>query len=112
MPADKFDRINSGDEALDRVQANVAKALDPLLPCELLRGRRIDVSMDANQIIIDHGLGREPLGWLLMTNNAPMSASGGLYEDRTLSEDGLRARFLVLRWSGFTVPVTFSLWVF
>lgn len=109
MPADKFDRINSGDEALDRVQGNIAKALDPLLPCELLKGRRVDVTMDANQVIVDHGLGREPIGWLLMTNDG---STAGLYEDKTLSTDGLRARFLVLRFAGFTVPVSFSLWVF
>lgn len=109
MPADKFDRINSGDEALDRVQANVAKVIDPLLPCELLRGRRVDVAMDANQVIVDHGLGREPVGWFVMTNDGSIA---GLYEDKTLSLDGLRTRFLVLRFAGFTVPVNFSLWVF
>jgi len=107
MPADKFQKITSGDEALDRVQGNIATALDPVLQHQLLRGQRVDVAMDANQVVVPHGLGREPLGWIVMT---PSSSIAGLYEDRTLTPD--RTKVLVLRDAGFTVPLTFSLWVF
>ena len=80
MPASKFDRINSGDNALDRVQGNVAKAIDPVLSVALLDGRLVEDDVVAGALVpitlsttpkdVAHGLGREYRGWIVVDKNA------------------------------------------
>jgi len=100
----KFDKIKSGDEALDRVQINIAKALDPVLGLQILDGRKVDVELTGSVAIVAHGLGRVPNGWILMT----VDNDTRLYEDKAASPD--RSKLLVMKSSA--ASVNFSLWVF
>lgn len=92
--------IGSDDEALSRFQEYVAAALAPLLNSPLANGVLIkDVNLTATPLEVDHKLGREPLGWILV---APQSLT-------RVYQVSASKRTLTLAASG---NVTTSLWVF
>lgn len=78
--AGKFDTLKSGDNALDRVQLNISKALDPVLAVVLLDGRLVEDEVVSGQLVeivltttpknVAHGLGRKYRGWFIVDKNA------------------------------------------
>lgn len=92
--------IGSDSEELSRFQEYVVAALEPLLSSPLANGRLIsDVALTSTPLEIDHKLGRELLGWILVSPNA----------NETVWQVAANKRTLTLQASGI---VTSNLWVF
>lgn len=108
MPASKFDRINSGDEALDRVQGNVAKAFDSMLGNPFLTGQIVGpfvIASAAGMTPVPHLLGRVPIGFVVVS---PMSSHGNdIYARPTTPFDD---KFIYL--SNNATDTMIYLWVF
>jgi hypothetical protein len=67
-----FRRLNTGDEALDRVQSAVVDALQGQLPSVFEGGIVIEgvQLLSTGPTVLQHGLGRLPLGYLVLKRNA------------------------------------------
>jgi hypothetical protein len=64
-------KIYSADQDLMKVQDSVANAIEPLTKIPLLEARIIkDVSLTTSVTAVDHGLGREPLGFFVVDSIA------------------------------------------
>lgn len=64
--------INTKDEVLNRIQAELQRALNPVLTCPLLNGVPVGPVALASGVPkeVNHGLGRLPLGYLITGLNA------------------------------------------
>ena len=91
---------------VNRAVRLVADPLDEVLRLPLLDGRLVTgvalVSSGVTQVA--HGLGREPLGYLVVSSSA-----AGVISDTISTSPALRDRFLELN---TTVDTTVSLWIF
>lgn len=102
MTVRPFKEITTKDERLDRVQANVTTFADSVLGINILDGRLIeDVVLGTTEVDVEHKLGRDLRGWLIVDKNAQ--------QDIWKSSTTLTKRFLSLTAAG---TVTVSLWVF
>lgn len=97
-----FKRLKSETPELDKVQNNIQIFSDSVVEIPLLDGILIkDVVLTTSETLVDHKLGREPQGWLIVKKNAAQD----IYE----SGSTLKQRFLSLTAAG---TVTVTLWVF
>lgn len=67
-----FSKITPANQDLQALQTNVAATLDPLLNLELLDGRLISnvALVSGADTLVNHGLGRAPLGWIVAGQDA------------------------------------------
>lgn len=97
-----FKRLKSSTPELDRVQDNIQQYTTQLDTNPLLGGVLIkDVALSTTEVKVEHKLGREPQGWLIVKKNAAQD----IYE----SSSFLPKRYLSLTAAG---TVTASIWVF
>jgi hypothetical protein len=102
MSVKPFKEITTKNEKLDRVQTNVTTFSDSVVSIEFLNGRLIeDVVLGTTEVQVEHKLGRELRGWIIVDKNAQ--------QDVWKSASTLTKRFLSLTAAG---TVTVSLWVF
>lgn len=65
-----FKKIYSQDQNLMRVQSAVAEVLDPLTQQPLLGAILLqNVTINASPTAIEHGLNRQPLGFIIVNKN-------------------------------------------
>jgi len=65
-----FRKIKVSDRELDQVQQNVLAAFGPLTKIEILQGRQINaVDLTTTAVNVAHGLGRQPLGYIVTDLN-------------------------------------------
>lgn len=98
----KFYKIQSSDTKVNLLQDAVDKALTPVLNVPLIDGVLLkNVSIATGLNIVNHTLGREPLGWIVVDKNssATVYRQTSAIPDRTLN--------FVASGSG-----VFSFWVF
>lgn len=97
-----FKRVHTPNELLNRVQDNMSLFADALVKIPLLDGILIkDVVLGTTEVRINHTLGREPQGWIIVKKNA----AADIYE----SSSTLTDRYLSLT---ATATVTASIWIF
>lgn len=97
-----FERVQLDDPRLQRLQDNVAQAVEGLDRHPMLKGQFLEdvvLSADADGDVVTHGLGEKPRGWEIISINA----------DARVWETSRDARQIVLRASA---PCTVSLRVF
>lgn len=95
-----FRKINTTDEALNKVQANVESAITPVLQCKLLDGHILsDLELVSGSNRIEHKLGRTLIGYF------PVRQSNA----STIYDTSIDDKFLYLTASA---NITVSLWVF
>lgn len=71
MPA-PFLTLSSQDDELNRVQSNLRSALDPLSKDPLLNRVEVESTIKtAVTTVIQHNLGRQPRGWILVDKQGP-----------------------------------------
>ncbi len=104
MSLPRFDRLQTASVELNRVQDRVGLPLDRLTGIGLLDGVLVeDVEMASGLNILQHGLGREVRGYLLVRSDADVR----VYDDATASpQPALYHRLQA------TAAATVSLWVF
>lgn len=99
-----FRRINVKDKDLRLVQDSVDKVFNVLLEKDILDGRLIkNIGLSSTPVSIDHKLGREVSGWILVRN----SADARVWDDQ--ASNTLPSTSLILVASAITVV---SIWVF
>lgn len=85
---------------LDQLQTRWKQVLDPISDNTLLKGRQVrDVALQTGVNVIDHRLGRQPQGWLIIDLNANATVYRSGWSDLTIT----------LTASG---PCTVSLYIF
>ena len=95
-------QIATKNQELDRVQDNIQTFSEVLTKIPFLDGVLLeDVILTTTEKLINHTLGRKPLGWIIVKKNAAQD----IYESGTT----LQTRFLSLTAAG---TVTVNLWVF
>lgn len=96
-----LEKLQTGNEVLDRIQDRIIALLNPLLRVVLTDGRLVeDVAIGIVQTSIPHGLGRKVRGWIMVSQ----SADARIWQS-VVSDD----RFLYLIASS---AVSGSIWVF
>lgn len=104
MVLDKFKRINTEDYELGTIQGNVGKTLDLLTTGPLSGGLLVaDIVLAIGDNNVAHGLGREPLGYLVVRS----SGTSDIY-DKTVGKN-LKPTILKLNSSA---AITVSLYIF
>ncbi len=101
LPAMK--KTQSTDRVTNTIQDNVESALRPILKNPLMDGTLIEdlTLVTGTPFTVEHGLGRIPRGWMVVSPNAESS----VWE----SASALPTKTLILNVSA---NVTLSLWVF
>jgi hypothetical protein len=67
----KLEKIQTENQDLTRIQYNIAKAYDTLGEVPLNAGRLIEnVALSSTAVSIEHKLGREFRGWIIVRTNA------------------------------------------
>lgn len=95
-------KIQVRDTELKRVQDNITRAIDAITRAPIIDGRLVpQVAVTGSFANYAHGLGRKPLGYIVVSANGIHS----IFEDQTART----SLFLNLRSS---YPVTVDLWVF
>lgn len=96
-----YKRVISPDTSVNHLQDAVAPIFDSLQAKELIKGRLIkDVIVTTSTVTINHGLGRQLIGWHIVRKNA----------DANVWEDSAPTTTQLVLDSDATVTV--SLWVF
>lgn len=89
---------------LDQMQTRWKSALDPVLSSLLLQGQLLqNVSLVAGDNILNTGLGRKLLGWIVVGK----SATADIYDKQATNPNPQQTLIL-----STPAPVTVSLWVF
>ena len=100
-----FDKIQSPDEILNRIQDRIKAAFNAVARRQIVDGRLTDaLSLTTSFQNIAHGLGRTPNGWLVSNPDADV----GIWSDAVANNPD-PAKFLRIR---ATAAVTCKLWVF
>lgn len=103
-----FERIQSQNEELNRIQQNVAKSVDPIAKLRLLDGTLVHNLVLAGggaSTDVEHLLGRPSVGWVLTRKRA----TADIWDDTDTLSDALARLFIRLRAS---TTVVVDLWVF
>lgn len=94
-----FSTLRTTDELLNRVQDNISKVINPIASNPLIDGVLLSFSITTTATKYPHGLGRKPLGWILVAPQADARVWQTASDSTTLT---LMA----------SAAVTCSLWVF
>jgi hypothetical protein len=63
--------LNTDDDILNRIQDNLIQAIEPLTRSSITNGILLQSKpLTIGNNIIDHGLGRQPLGLIVVSNSA------------------------------------------
>ena len=101
-----FRKIVAKDKDLQRVQENIALVMNQLLPKEILDGVLVSAVVKSTASVINHTLGRQPQGWVIVDRSpVPSGIEGNIV--RTAWDE----RSLTLKSTG-TGSVTLTIWVF
>lgn len=83
-----FRKIQSADSTINRLQSQIEQSLNPVLKQAILDGVIInDIAITTAGVEIEHGLGRQPLGWALIDNQADARIWRTAWTDRLLTLD-------------------------
>lgn len=100
-----FKKINTDVFDIQRVQENVATSFADLVQIPFLNGTAVQTTLNnATDTSVEHGLGRDPLGYFVTSCSSP---GGAVFESTTVNN--LRSKFLYLR---ATATVSMNLWIF
>lgn len=101
MKSRAFQKIHTGDRVLDKVQSNVEDAIAQAIKAPLLNGTLLtDVAVSTSETTVYHRLGRLPVGFFVVGNNA----AAIVYSSSASDETGLYLRG--------SAACTVNLWVF
>jgi len=96
-----FKKINTDDRVVNQMQDNVDRSLSPVLRLAILDGRILSNQVVSGSTSISHGLGRKPIGYLVISSSAQAVFSDNIPNSTDLS-------FTLAS----STPTTVSLWVF
>lgn len=79
--------LPSVDRAILRVNDAVQDALRTPLQCPLLDGVQVAVSIGTSDTVVEHRLGRQPLGWFVVDSetSGAWSLRRSAWDERTLT---------------------------
>ena len=98
-------QIDPQNQSVTQTQSNVNTALKQIANSAIIDGVLIKgVNVGTADTIINHKLGREPLGWIVIKKNE----AGEIYESSTVNKN--RDKFLILKGSTATTDTNF--WIF
>jgi hypothetical protein len=98
-------QIDPQNSNITQTQSNVNTALKQIANSAIIDGVLIkNIDVGTADTIVNHKLGREPLGWIVVRKNE----AGEIYESSTVNKN--RDKFLILRGSTATTDTNF--WIF
>ena len=98
-------QIDPQNQSVTQTQSNVNTALKQIANSAIIDGVLIkNIDVGTADTIVNHKLGREPLGWIVVRKNE----AGEIYESSTVNKN--RDKFLILRGSTATTDTNF--WIF
>tara|TARA_R100000084_G_C4602578_1_gene124003 strand:+ start:506 stop:829 length:324 start_codon:yes stop_codon:yes gene_type:complete len=98
-------QIDPQNQSVTQTQSNVNTALKQIANSAIIDGVLIKgVNVGTADTIVNHKLGREPLGWIVIKKNE----AGEIYESSTVNKN--RNKFLILKGSTATTDTNF--WIF
>tara|TARA_Y100001938_G_scaffold87002_1_gene119312 strand:- start:663 stop:977 length:315 start_codon:yes stop_codon:yes gene_type:complete len=104
MALRKYERVQSQDPTINKVQERLERAFIPLFGSLIIDGVLIeDLSLNTSTLEIPHGLGRPYRGYFV----ADLNADARVYRDTSSASNP--SQFLPLKASG---AVTAKVWVF
>ena len=99
MAIKELETIQFDDEKINRMQAFTKKFCNQFLNKEIIDGRLVSINLSNGTNTVNHGLGRKPNGFMVISKNANVDIWGNVFTDKTLT----------LSTNG---AVTGSIWVF
>tara|TARA_R100000664_G_scaffold25460_1_gene35450 strand:- start:2505 stop:2828 length:324 start_codon:yes stop_codon:yes gene_type:complete len=98
-------QIDPQNSNITQTQSNVNTALKQIANSAIIDGVLIkNIDVGTADTIVNHKLGREPLGWIVVRKNE----TGEIYESSTVNKN--RDKVLILRGSTATTDTNF--WIF
>ena len=100
-----FKKVNTAIKDLYQTQENVEQVLTPILNSPIIDGVLVkDVDVGTSDTVVNHKLGRSPLGWIVIKRNE----NAVIYESATTNNN--RDKVLILKASSATTDTYF--WIF
>ncbi len=99
MAIKDLETIQFDDEKINRMQAFNKKFCAQFLNKEIIDGRLVAINLSAGSNTVNHGLGRKPIGYWVVSKSANIDIWGNSFNETSLT----------LSSSG---TVTGSIWVF
>ena len=100
-----FKKVNTAIKDLYQTQENVEQVLTPILNSPIIDGVLVkDVDVGTSDTVVNHKLGRSPLGWIVIKRNE----NAVIYESATTNNN--KDKFLILKASSATTDTHF--WIF
>ena len=100
-----FKKVNTAIKDLYQTQENVEQVLTPILNSPIIDGVLVkDVDVGTSDTVVNHKLGRSPLGWIIVKRNE----NAVIYESATTNNN--RDKVLILKASSATTDTYF--WIF
>lgn len=66
-----YRKLNAENGDLNKVQDNIEYALGPVLASAIIDGVQVNaIELTTTPLAVSHGLGRRPLGWIIVDQNA------------------------------------------
>ena len=98
-------QIDPENQSITQTQSNVNTAVRQIANSPIIDGVLIkNIDVGTTDTVINHKLGREPLGWIIVRKNEAWE----IYESTTVNNN--RDKFLLLRGSTATTDTNF--WIF
>ena len=98
-------QIDPANRDITQTQSNVSSAVKQIANSPIIDGVIIkDINIGTTDTEVNHKLGREPLGWIVIRKNE----AGEVFESTTVNKN--RDKFLLLR--GSAVTTNTNLWIF
>ena len=98
-------QIDPENQNITQTQSNVNTVVKQIANSPIIDGVLIkEVDIGTADTVVEHKLGREPLGWIVVRKNE----TGEVYESTTSNPN--RSKFLLLK--GSTATTDTNLWIF
>ena len=100
-------QIDPENQSITQTQSNVNTAVRQIANSPIIDGVLIkNIDVGTTDTVINHKLGREPLGWIIVRKNE----AGEIYESTTVNNN--RDKFLLLKASTGAPSTDTNFWIF
>ena len=100
-------QIDPGNRDVTQTQSNVNSSVKQIANSPIIDGVLIkNIDVGTTDTVINHKLGREPLGWIIVRKNE----AGEIYESTTVNNN--RDKFLLLKASTGAPSTDTNFWIF
>ena len=84
----QYKDLNSEDKDTQTIQINLKQYFQQFTDLTFLKGRAVnDIEVTTSTVVVDHKLGRQPIGWFIVDKSASGDVWRTAWNDKTITLD-------------------------